>query len=106
LKDTPKDKEFDIRHEIIKLFEEVMTHYLLGRDIAQETLTINVVKKDGSIVAEKLHLFDALTQCFETGFAASSHKFVFGDYPATKVLQASQSNYKLVYQYYDKIIAE
>jgi hypothetical protein len=47
-----KEKNIDLRNEILNVFEDVVALFLFGEAVKDETATMLVTKKDGTIVKE------------------------------------------------------
>ena len=92
----------DLRCEIIKLFESVITMFLLERDVSDDQVEMNVIKEDGSIVKEKLKFFDALNNAFATSQCSTVSKALFGEWPVTATLRASLENWNIFTDVIDK----
>lgn len=99
-------KVVDIRHEIIEIFEKIMTTYLLGRDVSNKIIATNVLKSDGSIVKEDLKLYKAFMASFEFAVSNASQKYFLGERAWTKSLKANADNFENFYKLLDDIVAE
>ena len=73
----------DLRQEIIKIFESIITMFLLERDISKDMIPQNVVQDDSSIVKVDLPFFEGLNNAMSTGITSATARAIFGDRPVT-----------------------
>ena len=96
----------DLRNEIIKIFESIITMYLLERDVSGDMLDAMVIETDGSIKQTKLPFFEAMNNAIMVGQSQIASKEIFGDYNVTAIMRAAKFNYEQFYVAIDKLVVD
>lgn len=97
-------KSIDLRSEVTNIFEEVVGVYLFGDDVVEKEVTMQVIKKDGTVVKENQKIFRALDTCLHSAGECYLARRIFGDNPMTKGLQISFSNWDQLCKMIDEIV--
>lgn len=99
-------KEADLRNEIKRIFEQIVTTFVFGKDISEQKVTIKNINYDGSVNEESHPIFQALELVMNSALIATPQRLIFGQRKATAVLEASLDNWERLYNYVDHLVEQ
>jgi len=76
-----QDHVFDLRYELMAIFESIVTLFIFGEDLSDVQIPMNKLNEDGTYEKVDLKLFAAMDMCMKCSIACFVYKASIGEVP-------------------------
>lgn len=99
-----ESKTIDLRREVNKIFEDVITTFLYGKNVKNQKTQMKVIREDGTVYEQTMTCFQAIDTCLNTASQAMMGRLFFGDQQVTQTVQISFQNWENLCQMVDSFV--